>query len=107
MLKTDSTLGLFLLLTTDIYRNGAETAESCWNDAMTQIPGSIPLEWKRTRAALFEKQMKGKPWLTLYTSEKSEIMRMGYRLVLTGGVVPEAPIAPDLVIYRRYFYLRC
>lgn len=33
--------------------------------------------------------MKDKLWLTLYTSEKSEIMRMGYSLILTGKVVPE------------------
>lgn len=36
--------------------------------------------------------MKDKPWLTFYSSEKSEIVRMGYSLILTGSVVPEAPL---------------
>lgn len=29
MLKTDARIGLFHILTTDIYRNGAEIAENC------------------------------------------------------------------------------
>lgn len=36
--------------------------------------------------------MKDKPWLTLYTTEKSEIIRMGYDLTLTDRVVPEVPL---------------
>jgi len=49
MLKTDARVGLFHILTTDIYRNGAETAETarmmqCLKDSKINPTGMEKLE---------------------------------------------------------------
>lgn len=67
MLTTDTRKGLFHILTTDIYL-GMELRQQktvrmmqCLRDSRVN-----PTGMEKTRAVLFENQMKGNPQLTLY-----------------------------------------